>query len=175
MNAVYRHFDENGVLLYVGSSAHIKVRTQAHSNKSTWFGQVRTITIAPMSSYEEALKAETEAIKSESPRYNVMGRLIPMPKPPIKHDCLMPYQWDHKELKAMTAERKDAILKSPLSCSKLGRIFNLNCDTVRFLRGQEAEYKIDFQRYEDRMCKYLENQEKIARAEMAEYFSSVSK
>lgn len=66
---LYRHFDSNGCLLYVGISLSTLKRTYEHK-KSPWWLQVASISIERFSSRKEALAAEREAIRLEKPRHN---------------------------------------------------------------------------------------------------------
>lgn len=165
--SVYRHFDGAGVLLYVGASSSVKIRNQTHATQATWYDQVRTITIEPMPCLESALKAESAAIKEEKPRYNVAGKRRPMPKIPEKKDCKKPYRFDEQYLKKMAPEQKKNIADCDLDSPKAAELFRVNAQTIQFLRGQDIEYEIDMRNYRKRMEKYLADQEKMAREEMA--------
>lgn len=67
--ALYRCFDSEGSLLYVGVSSVRTSRIWQH-RESEWFGLVATITIAHFPTRREALIAEHEAIAIEQPRFN---------------------------------------------------------------------------------------------------------
>ena len=69
---LYRHFDANGVLLYVGISGSVTTRLKQH-RESQWAGMIKTVTVDKFTTREEALGAELEAIRSESPRFNKAG------------------------------------------------------------------------------------------------------
>ncbi len=75
MTALYRHFDENGALLYVGISVNAAARTSAHSKSAPWFNSVVRIEIEQHLSYRDALNAEAVAIVIERPIHN---RMIPL-------------------------------------------------------------------------------------------------
>jgi predicted GIY-YIG superfamily endonuclease len=68
--ALYRCFDEDGKLLYVGISMSALNRLQQHKDTSIWFENARRIEVEYYRSREYALKAEKEAIKTEKPRFN---------------------------------------------------------------------------------------------------------
>lgn len=72
LNLLYRMFDEDGRLLYVGisTSALTFERLRNHKNGSHFFPLVRTITIEHVSSQEDLRAAEVIAIKNERPVYN---------------------------------------------------------------------------------------------------------
>ena len=66
---LYRHFDENGALLYVGISLSAVQRLKQHE-KSGWFEEIASVTIESFDTRELALLAEKEAIEQEFPMYN---------------------------------------------------------------------------------------------------------
>lgn len=68
---VYRHFSLDGELLYIGSSINVSQRTKAHVGK-IWFSEIANITLEHHQNRRDALDAERKAIKSESPKYNIM-------------------------------------------------------------------------------------------------------
>lgn len=69
-HALYRFFDDEGALLYVGISVNPLGRWDQHRAK-TWWRDVRTATIEPCESREAALKAELAAIRAENPQHNI--------------------------------------------------------------------------------------------------------
>lgn len=68
--ALYRHFDKDGELLYVGIAKSLAARTEQHSGKSEWFDEVATTETQYFDSRKEALVAETTAIRAERPKHN---------------------------------------------------------------------------------------------------------
>jgi len=69
--AVYRCFDEDGVLLYVGSSVNPQKRWYNHRcAKYTWPQRCATRTIEWFDSTADAGVAEARAIEQEEPLYN---------------------------------------------------------------------------------------------------------
>jgi excinuclease UvrABC nuclease subunit len=68
--SLYRHYDLNKALLYVGVSVNAAKRTSDHSRGSPWFLRVRAITVEHFSSKSEALAAEGMAILMENPIFN---------------------------------------------------------------------------------------------------------
>jgi len=71
---LYRHFDNDKNLLYVGISLSVATRLMQHRQNSGWFDRISLVTVEKFPSREEALKAEVEAIKSENPRFNIQGK-----------------------------------------------------------------------------------------------------
>lgn len=67
---LYRHFDKDGELLYVGITHRLGTRIYQHERDSDWWSQVVSIKIENFSSRNDALKAENVANISENPRHN---------------------------------------------------------------------------------------------------------
>lgn len=67
---LYRYFDKNGKLLYVGISLSTISRAAQHRMSAVWWGQAVRIEIERFDSRDSAAEAEAEAIKTESPIYN---------------------------------------------------------------------------------------------------------
>jgi predicted GIY-YIG superfamily endonuclease len=72
---LYRHYDADGRLLYVGISLDAFSRLRQHNRDSKWAGQKVTMTTVPYQNRAAALAAEAEAIRTENPIYNVVGAL----------------------------------------------------------------------------------------------------
>lgn len=71
---LYRAFDEQGVLLYVGISLSAIMRLSAHRRSSGWYGRCARLEITSFPSRSEALAAEIDAIVKENPVFNKAGR-----------------------------------------------------------------------------------------------------
>lgn len=71
---VYRFFDADGSLLYVGMTTLGPARWSQHATLQPWWQDVATATVAHYPSVEAALHAETAAILAEQPVHNVMHR-----------------------------------------------------------------------------------------------------
>ena len=69
--ALYRQYDGESRLLYVGISTNIVGRQAQHMRGSLWSDQIACITVAWFDDVGEAAEAEKEAIVSESPLYNI--------------------------------------------------------------------------------------------------------
>jgi hypothetical protein len=67
---LYRFFDAEGVLLYVGLTYDLVQRFSQHSVERWWWGQWATVTATRYVSRAELEAAERKAIKSEKPLYN---------------------------------------------------------------------------------------------------------
>lgn len=69
---LYRFYDADGALLYVGISLHAAKRASEHRKDKPWWGDVARMEIEHFASRRQALEAEEAAIKDERPRYNVV-------------------------------------------------------------------------------------------------------
>lgn len=68
--AVYRHFSNNGTLLYVGVSASVMSRLFDHRDGAHWYDDVTRVDLEWFPNRKAALAAERKAIKEEFPAYN---------------------------------------------------------------------------------------------------------
>lgn len=79
--ALYRFFDDEDRLLYVGMSYHLENRLDSHRFGKPW-DHIARIQIEHFPSREKAAAAEREAILSESPAWNVIYKpLFPVERP----------------------------------------------------------------------------------------------
>ena len=70
---LYRAFDADTTLLYVGISVNAITRLGQHSTMSAWWERVAEIRVEKYASREDALEAEARAIEAEKPLHNVAG------------------------------------------------------------------------------------------------------
>ncbi|MFF6903544.1 GIY-YIG nuclease family protein [Streptomyces hydrogenans] len=72
--ALYRFYDADGGLLYVGITKRLRIRWQEHARDyaTTWWPKVVTNSVTWFPNREEAEAAEREAIRSENPGFNVL-------------------------------------------------------------------------------------------------------
>lgn len=71
--ALYRLYDADKTLLYVGVTDAPSARWIQHSRDKPWWPEVAMKEVEWYSSRREALSAESAAISAEAPAYNVMG------------------------------------------------------------------------------------------------------
>ena len=70
---LYRYFDSDGKLLYVGITGDNVKRQSQHRRNAFWFGEIASATFVHFDSREEALEAEAAAIRYEKPAHNIQG------------------------------------------------------------------------------------------------------
>ena len=68
---VYRLYDEQDELLYIGLTGDVRTRLRRHAQTQPWWSAVRRITIETFDNTETAALAEKQAIRREHPRYNI--------------------------------------------------------------------------------------------------------
>jgi hypothetical protein len=69
--AVYRCFDRDGRLVYVGASCLGLVRFHQHQAEKGWWPCVARVEVEHYANRAEALAAERAAIEAEAPRFNI--------------------------------------------------------------------------------------------------------
>lgn len=77
IQVLYRHFNKNGELLYVGISLNSINRLSQHKKNAHWFNDIARIELEQFPTRESALEAEKQAIINEKPLHNVHGSILP--------------------------------------------------------------------------------------------------
>lgn len=77
---LYRHFDKEGNLLYVGISLSAMGRLVSHKRDANWFDDIASVTIEKFKTRSAAEKAERKAIQNEIPKHNTMRYKVPKKK-----------------------------------------------------------------------------------------------
>lgn len=67
---VYRFFDKNDKLLWVGCSSDVKRRIEEHKRIRPWMHETVRVTTEPYETYEDGRSAEARAVEAEKPKYN---------------------------------------------------------------------------------------------------------
>lgn len=71
-NALYRFFDAENELLYVGITCNPSARIKAHKSDKEWWADVASMTMEHFDTREELEEAERNAIRIERPRFNII-------------------------------------------------------------------------------------------------------
>ena|GEM_PF-2337736 len=72
--ALYRYFDADGKLLYVGISLSPVARQAQHRNTSSWYSRIASMTVQWFDTRSEACESEKAAIATEKPERNIAHR-----------------------------------------------------------------------------------------------------
>lgn len=70
-HVVYRFFDANDNLLYVGSTRHWATRLDTHRRSAEWYPEVARHEVTAYATMEEAREQERTLIATAAPWYNV--------------------------------------------------------------------------------------------------------
>lgn len=70
MHTLYRFFDADGQLLYIGKTTNVRARFRAHADKE-WWGDVADSSLEHYATADAVAAAEVAAIRAEAPRHNV--------------------------------------------------------------------------------------------------------
>lgn len=70
MQALYRFYNSDSELLYIGISRDLPSRLRSHGSSSPFWAEVATIKLEWFETRKEVAKAEREAIKAEHPIWN---------------------------------------------------------------------------------------------------------
>jgi hypothetical protein len=87
--ALYRFYDAQESLLYVGISRDHWRRRKQHALTQPWYPQVRHQAITWYDTEPAARKAELRAIRQESPQFNVAGAI----RPSVARIRMYPMRW----------------------------------------------------------------------------------
>lgn len=79
---VYRVFDSEGTLLYVGCTINLPQRLELHSHRSWWYCKSHRVTTEWFDDRKDALREEARAIYTEAPAHNVRGVCNEVELPP---------------------------------------------------------------------------------------------
>lgn len=83
--ALYRMYDADGALLYIGVSLNVAQRMGQHRAEKPWWTDIARIDLEHHVSRRAVLQAEQRAILSEGPLYNVA--LVPRPALVVVRDA----------------------------------------------------------------------------------------
>jgi predicted GIY-YIG superfamily endonuclease len=67
---LYRLYDGDGSLLYVGATLNVWARIVAHKCDKPWFTEIARAEFKHFATRREAMKAEAVAVENENPRFN---------------------------------------------------------------------------------------------------------
>lgn len=85
---VYRLYDVEGRLLYVGLSRDVMSRIAAHARTKPWYFRVASMHVRAFADRDAAAQAEETAIRNEAPLHNVQHRVAPGPNAGLRWvDC----------------------------------------------------------------------------------------
>jgi predicted GIY-YIG superfamily endonuclease len=84
--ALYRFYDADGALLYVGITHNVDERWAAHERDKPWWPHIAEKTVEWFNTRPLALDAERTAVQTESPVHNVTGKPWTETRRPLEAD-----------------------------------------------------------------------------------------
>jgi predicted GIY-YIG superfamily endonuclease len=105
---VYRAFDANDRLLYIGCTTSFEARMKNHELNSPWWLFRDRIETQEFPTHADALAEESEAIATEHPRWNVRGRSEDHPDGPIWSRFWAPHLADEVDVWRTWIRTRDA-------------------------------------------------------------------
>jgi predicted GIY-YIG superfamily endonuclease len=99
---LYRFFDAEGRLLYVGISKFFEARLKQHYRNSNWFFESVTCTLEHYETRDQVEKAESLAIKLENPIHNKAGK--PGYESPMDHFAKIK-NWTYSDIESDDAHK----------------------------------------------------------------------
>jgi predicted GIY-YIG superfamily endonuclease len=101
---LYRFYDSEGRLLYVGitNDPHARWAAHARKNADSWWSKVCVAHTEWCSTRDDAERAEVAAIKREAPLHNISHSDAPTPQRRLSSKYLHPMAWEHFEERPFT-------------------------------------------------------------------------
>lgn len=136
---LYRCFNDEGRLLYVGISVAAFARLQQHVESSRWMDDVTVVTIQTYPSREEAMYAERMAVRFEKPVHNKAHAI--RPEPPVRYE--MP-KMPPPEAPVVRPQTEILHNRVSLNMNEAAQVLGVSRSTVEGLikRGKIAAIKI---------------------------------
>jgi len=85
--ALYRFFDAEDVLLYIGLTTNPPARLKKHRDEKPWWQEIRQMHVEYHPTISALQAAEREAITNEKPKYNVQHNRGNRPQNPVANHC----------------------------------------------------------------------------------------
>lgn len=130
--AVYRLYDTEDQLLYVGLTANPSKRWTEHATSKSWWGQVARKDIEWFDSRADAARAELTAIEEEEPLHNVQHTLgnVPADAATVFANFKREYE-ARRNLEPAVMESADRELKAGATVGQLAKLTGLTPEVFR--------------------------------------------
>lgn len=116
--SLYRFFDGDGNLLYIGITNCLPRRLGDHERYKSWFSDVASVSVETFPNRESVLAAEKAAIRAESPMHNVVHstKMGPRSRPRTKSGA---GRWTFESRRSGIEKTADLFLYPELDCSSM--------------------------------------------------------
>lgn len=105
-HVVYRLFDSDRQLLYVGRSGHLRDRLDEHSRRQPWWHLVAGLSWERCSSQADSVAREAAAIRCEAPRFNVQPGAAGAREAMVMTTCRLPRELHERLHRAARMEMR---------------------------------------------------------------------
>lgn len=139
---LYRHFDVDRRLLYVGISNSAAGRLDDHRYGSRWHDLIVRIEIERFTSKKDAIAAEIRAIKEENPIYNIRrGALTESSRPLVITDPERLDLLERGEKAGIKLRKRSCIaaLKHAVEAAERGDLAAARC-SMAFLKTNNSQH-----------------------------------
>lgn len=120
MTTLYRMWNADHALLYVGITDDLDARMEEHRSDKPWWTEVDQVSTEELPSRRRALEAESRAIFWEQPRYNILGSPRYSADWEAKYHALEDLEARRCALPDLTAEDFYAISKAVTAVTEAG-------------------------------------------------------
>lgn len=104
--SLYRFYNKDGELLYVGITSFLPRRTREHAESKAWWREVSRVEVEHFETREQAQDAERAAVLREGPEYNIA--IPPGAVTPEQEIYLLALRKESERLAALAAETERA-------------------------------------------------------------------
>ncbi len=91
LHIVYRMYDSNNELLYVGCTKNLLARIGSHQSDKEWKYDIKNITLEYFDNRLDALNAESKYQKNENPKYSIPSSIAK--KETVKYKINLILDW----------------------------------------------------------------------------------
>lgn len=143
-HALYRFWNAEGHLLYVGLTVDPGARWKAHGREKSWWTEVVTVTLEWFPDRDSVEIAEIKAIREEKPRYNVVHNQPVAEEPQVELTVVGWHDWDESE---MTPEWRKSIARLTrdewLRTGEVAMLLGVSIGTIqRGIRNGDIGYRL---------------------------------
>lgn len=131
--ALYRVYDAEGTLLYIGISQNPDVRFGQHSQTKDWWGEVTDRKVEWLPTRAEAAVAEKAAIQAENPHWNRNHAVSELDNPEAER-LYAEHRWNLEEARALLPELKERAARDLLAGAKPVELAKLTGLSDEFFR-----------------------------------------
>lgn len=155
---LYRWFDKDDNLLYIGISFSAVNRATEHRRTAEWYDEAVKMTIENYATRYEAMKGECEAIRTEKPKFNRIGGESYLMFKEYGYNSVEDYYKNRKRDKEI-AKNKALNLKYFIKDCELFEFYNTKWRGILASNTSPTNQRVDWGRVENDFNEVCENKE----------------